>query len=636
MGFAKEIEDFLNGYKMTTDMAGDAEDRKTRRAAADRAAAKDEQDEMASLAADPEAYLSPSQLASAKRAPKTPKVTSAIPTANELQLNSPYGDNPGEEEGVAMAQGGLVPDPDEEQPIGGPMGIPMEPVRNPVDNPVAAKARAEGKTSYSAGNQRRSLVAMNGKARNTYADEGVEKPTGGSTGPGLKDIFASSQKAIKAAMQGFAADAGQKKQAIGGAEPDIDFTTGKGAATPAEIKAIDAKIDPDGTMSSWDKGRARLGYAYNYFIERGEPEQAANVSKRILLFDKMASEARGKIAMQLINGGDPNKGASVLVDAYNDNIHDGSTLDVKPLGNGQFSFSISKDGNVVNEGTGTAAQLAELAGNVANGSEFTRRTARVAAAGDVPDAGAVPAEEPAAGSAAASPPAVPDEAIPTEAPATGAQPAPDGAAAGDAAPAAEKPKGPRDISWAKKQYSYAASVVKAWEDEAAKNPTPENQARLKDAQIRLSEAEQDAIAIRLRDAGKNSDRGNIAIQFDKTLQEWMEAADPVEKLPGMPKDGLRGQPKPAAVAAPAEGVPATPATSGANTPAGGASYAGYKGGGTSWNAGDGQMVTGPQPGALKAVPPEILAQAKNALSSGKSRAAVIRMLLENGYNPTGL
>lgn len=628
MGFAKEIEDFLNGYKMTTDMAGDAEDRKTRRAAAGRAAAKDEQDEMASLAADPETYLSPSKLAAAKRAPKTPKVTSAIPTAGDLQLNSPYGDNPGEEEGVAMAQGGLVPAPDEEQP----MGIPMEPVRKPVDNPVAAKARAEGKTSYSAGNQRRSLVAMNGKARNTYADEGVEQPTGGSTGPGLKEIFASSQKAIKAAMQGFAADAGQKKPAIGGAEPEIDFTTGKGAATPEEIKAIDAKIDPDGTMSSWDKGRARLGYAYNYFIERGEPEMAANVSKRILLFDKMASETRGKIAMQLINGGDPEKGASVLVDAYNDNIHDGSTLDVKPLGNGQFSFSVSKDGNVVNEGTGTAAQLAELAGNVANGSEFTRRTARVAAAGD-----AVPAEEAAAGSAAASPPAVPAEAIPAETPAAaGAQPAPDGAAAGDATPATEKPKGPRDIQWAKKQYTYAASVVKAWEDEAAKNPTPENQARLKDAQIRLSEAEQDAIAIRLSTATKNSDKGNISVQFDKTLQEWMEAADPVEKLPGMPKDGLRGQPKPAAAAAAAEGVPATPVTPAAKPAVGTASYAGYKGGGTAWDAGDGQMVTGPQPGVLKPLPAEIQAQAKNALSAGKSRAAVIRMLLENGYNPTGL
>jgi len=381
-------------------------------------------------------------------------------------------------------------------------------------------------------------------------------------------------------------------------------------------------------MSSWDKGRARLGYAYNYFIERGEPEQAANVSKRILLFDKMASEARGKIAMQLINGGDPNKGASVLVDAYNDNIHDGSTLDVRPLGNGQFSFSISKDGNIVNEGTGTAAQLAELAGNVANGSEFTRRTARVAAADD-----AVPAEEAAAGSAAANPPAVPDEAIPTEAPAAGAQPAPDGAAPTDEAPAA-KPKKPPDIQWAKKQYTYAVSVLLAWEDEVKKNPTPENQARLKDAQIRLAEAEQDAIDVRMGTANKNADKGNIAVQFDKTLQEWRDAADALETLPGMPKDGLRGQPKPAAAEAPAEGVPATPATPA--TPAGGASYAGYKGGGSSWDVGDGRMVTGPQPGVLKAVPPEILAQAKNALSSGISRTEVIRMLLENGYNPTGL
>lgn len=624
MGFAKEIEDFLNGYKMATDMAGDAEDRKTRRAAADRAASKDEQDEMDGLAADPETYLSPSKLAAAKRAPKTPKVTAAIPVVDPMELNSPYGDNPGEEQGVAMAGGGLVPDPDEK-----PMGIPMAPVRKPEDNAAAAKARAEGKTSYSAGNQQRSLVAMNGKARNTYADEGVETPTGGSTGPGLKDIFASSQKAIKAAMQSFAADAGQKKPAVGGAEAEVDFTTGKGAATPEEIKAIDAKIDPNGTMSSWDKGRARLGYAYNYFIERGEPEKAANVSKRILLFDKMASEARGKIAMQLINGGDPDRGATVLVDAYNDNIHDGSTLDVKPLGNGQFSFSVSKDGNVVNEGTGTAAQLAELAGNVANGSEFTRRTARVAAADD-----AAPAEEVAPGSAAASPPAVPDSAIPTEAPAAGAEPAPDGAAPADEAPAAEKPKGARNIAWAKKQYSYAASVVKSWEDEVQKNPTPENKARLKDAQIRLSEAEQDAITIRMSTATKNADKGNIAVQFDKTLSEWREAAEPLETLPGVPKDGLRGQPKAAAPAADGTAAPAaTTAAPAAATPI----KENPKDANTSfWNLGDGKQTVGPRSSMLKQMPPEIAAQAKAALAAGKSRAGVLRMLLENGFNPMGL
>lgn len=620
MGFAKEIEDFLNGYKMVGDMAATADDRKIRKDAAKRAADKDEQADMEGLAVDNEAFLSPSALAAAKRAPKKAKATTspaATSPATGIDLNiiAPYGDTPGEDDTVAMAAGGVVPDEQEHK-----MGIPMGGAL-PKPKPVPP--------SYPTGNRERSLTEES-KAE-------APEPYTGSIGPGLKDMFASSTKAIQAAMKSFAADNAAQKPAVGGAEPEIDFTTGKGAATPAEIKAIDTKIDPDGKMDPWSKGRARLAYAYDYFVSRGEPEKAANVSKRILLFDKMASETRGKIAVQLINGGDPDRGAGVLVDAYNENIHDGSTLEVKPTGDGRFSFVISKDGNVVNKGEGTAAQLAELAGNVANGSEFTRRTSRIAA-GDDP---ATPPAEAAPGTAAANPPqGIPDTAASPDpaaaAPATPAQPAADSAAPADAAPAAEepaKPKGPRNIAWAKKQYSYAASVAKSWEDEVAKNPTPENKARLKDAQIRLSEAEQDAIAIRMSTVkSKTADQSKIMIDFDDDLAKWREAADPLAALPGVPKDGLRGQPKAAegaipAGAAPAAAQPAVASPVKENPRDANTSF---------WFLGDGQQTVGPKSSALKPATPELLGQAKAALAAGKSRAGVLRMLLENGYNPTGL
>lgn len=620
MSFSAEINDFLKGYTAISSIVGDQEDRRDKRAAVKRATDKDEQDQMNDLAVDAETYLSPSRLAAAKRAPK--KAKAAVVTTATPELYSPYGDDPGaDENGVAMAAGGLVPDPMEEKKRSA----------LPIDNATAAAARAAGKTSYSAGNgEGKSLVAMNGKARNTYGDTPSPMPAGNAGS--LSKVFGDADKAIKDAMEAFKAGGAAPKQAIGGGTSDVDFVTNKGAATPEEVKAIDAKVDPDGTMDNWSKGRARLGYAYDYFVQRGEPEKATKVAQRLLMFDKMASEARGKIAVQLINGGDPGKGATVLMDAYNDNIHDGSTIDVKPAADGQFSFSISKEGKVVNEGTGSTSQLAELAGSVANGSEFTRRTARVAA-GDgndaEPDAG--PDDIPAPGSAAANPPkAIPD----APAAADTSTPAPD-------SPTDETPKakGKRDIAWAKKQYTYASSAVKTWEDEVKKNPTPENQARLKDAQIRLSEAEQDAIAIRVSTATKNSDKSKIMIDFDDDLAKWREAADPLAAPPPPPKDGLRGQPKPAAVEPAAAAVPgAVQATTAAPvTPAGNgtASYLGYKGGGSAWDAGDGQMVTGPQPGALKPMPPEIAAQAKSALTS-KGRSAVVRMLLENGFNPSGL
>lgn len=624
MGFAKEIEDFLGGYKAVSSSMTDAQDARTRAKAAKRAEDKAVEDDYESLAADPEAYLSPSALAAAKRAPKTPKASSTA-TPEVSGIMAPYGDNPGEEDtsnGVAMAGGGMVPEIEDEEV---PEAIPSKPV---YDNPAAAKARAEGKKSYSGSNsQMQSTVAMNGKARNTYADDtgpadpNADHPTW-SKGPGLKKVLDDSTKAIQAAMQGFAAD--RKGRAAVGADPEIDLATGKGAATPAEIKAIDAKIDPDGSMDPFIRGRARLGMAYDYYISRGEPEKAANVTKRILLFDKMASQARGKIAMQLINSGNPDKGAQVLVDAYNENIHDGSTIEVKPTGGGNFSFTVMKDGKVVDQGQGAAADLATMAGGVANGSEFIRRTARVASPTDAPTS---PDSAPEDGAPAApAAPAIPDTAapaVPAEAP-------------------ADKPSKPvkRDINWAKKQYVYAASVVKSWEDEVGKNPTPENKARLKDAQIRMAEAEGDAQAIRMATATKNADKGNISIQFDKTLGEWREAAEPLAELPAAPKDGLRGAP-PASPAAPAEGAavtpgsnPATPAS--ANGSASSTYFISRKGGqGNGWVVGN-ETIPGPTPDQLKPPPPELLAEAKKAITQGASRAGVVKKLLSQGFRPEGI
>lgn len=626
MGFAKEIEDFINGYKAISSMATDQQDARTRAQAAKTAADKAAADDMEELATDPEKYLSPSEQARLKRAPK--KVSTAVPLVDAPTLIAPYGDNPGEdpeEAGVQMAAGGLVPDK-EEDPV---EAIPTGPAKPSYDNAAAAKARAAGANSYSGSNgQAMPLRAMNGKARNTYGDETgpvEEEPLPNrSRGPGAKDLFASATKAVQAAMEGFKQDAGRPKQAVGGTDPEIDFSTGKGAATPAEIKAIDAKIDPNGDMEPWNKGRARLAFAYDFFVSRGEPEKAANVAKRILLFDKMASQARGKIAVQLITSGKAADGARVLVDAYNENIHDGSLLDVKPMQDGRFGFTVTKDGKVVQQGAGTAAELAALAGNVANGSEFVRRTARVATPD--PDAAAEsPAED---ASASEEPDAQPASALPVE-----------GTSGVETAAPVDKPtkgKKSRDIAWAKKQYVYAASVAKTWEDAVAKDPSEENKARLKDAQIRLGEAEEDAMQIRLSTVrSKTADKSKIQMDFDEDLAKWREAADPLDTPPAMPTDGLRGAKKaeeavPASPASPA--TPAAPVTPKGN-PVGYVS--GRQGAQGTWLVG-GERVGGPDPAGLKAPDPAILSQAKAAIAAGKSRAAVVRKMLENGINPTGL
>ena len=604
MGFAKEIEDFLNGYKAVSAISGDAEDRKLRRDKLALDAADSRHKEMETLATPTDKY-SPRGRASKR----TTKATTADPgTAAAADLIAPYGDNPGEadtEDALQMFDGGLVTSPGNKR-----QALPMD---EPEDNEGSAAARAQGKRFYTdSENRMMPLYAPSGRARNTYGETAQPGPKG-------------SSNAIKAAMDVFATQAKAPKSAVGGPENDLDLATNKGAATPAEVKAIDAKIDPNNEMDPWTRGRKRLDEAYEYYVSRGEPEKAANVAARLLLFDKMSSQARGTMAVNMISSGNSSEAAQVLMDAYNENIHDGGAIEIKPAAGGKFTFKITKDGETVEQGQGTAADMAAVAGNVANGSEFVERYARLAASEAAPGEAPPPAQQPAA-------------AIPTEPAASEAEP--------EAAPAEKPvPASGRDISWAKKQYIYAASVLKSWQDEAKKKPTPENLARLKDAQIRLSEAEQDAVSIRLRAVKvKTADRAKIQLDFEDDLADWREAADPLDELPPPPKDGLRGaKPAPAAPAVqPAS--PAVPtAVPGAAAPAAqptgqGVNWVGYvmgSGGGSQWDVG-GQRVNAPPPDSLKPMPPELIAEAKKAMAEGTTRLVVVRKLLTSGFNPEGI
>lgn len=604
MGFAKEIEDFINGYSAISKISGDAEDRKLRSKKLDAELEAIEAKQMEALAVNGEEYLPASQKAALRR---SPRASSTAPYVAPTLL-APYGDSPGEveeEEGLAMASGGLVTKPGKKAAIA---------IDEPEDNAGAAAARAQGRKFYTTEDgAMRPLNAPGGKARNTY----------GETAQMGEESLGKPSNAIKAAMDLFAKKASSKPKAAidtAGGEDDIDLMTNRGAATPAEIKAIDAKIDPNGEMTPWQRGRQRLDKAYEYFVSRGEPEKAANVAARILLFDKMSSQARGTMAVQMISSGQAAEGAKMLQDAYNENIHDGSEINVQPTQDGKFSFTITKDGDVVEQGVGTAADMASVAGNVANGSEFVRRTAE-AAAGGAPE---VPARRPDTQAAPAA--AVPTEAAPAATPAAAPEQTP---ADKPAAETAKKSK--RDIAWAKKQYTYAAQVLKTWEDEVERNPTPENQARLKDAQIRLAEAEQDAMAIRLSTVkSKTADSSKIQLDFDEDLAKWREAAEPLGALPGVPKDGLRGAPKDGAPAAtkPAAAAP-TPAQS-LEMPR----LAQRRNADTGVYTFNGETIVAPI--NLKPVDETTLSQAKAALAAGKSRAGVIRKLLENGFDPKGL
>lgn len=195
-------------------------------------------------------------------------------------------------------------------------------------------------------------------------------------------IYAKAGEATELAMRSL------KEDAAAGGGPDeavptgtakkgeFDPATGKGAATVDEIKAIDSKIG--GSFDGYTKGAARLAFAYQYFMDNGQIEKAANVAKRILLFDKQAAQTRGYLAQQALEQGDTASAAKLISDAYNENIPDGQELKTVLNPDGSVSYSVLKDGKVVSEGKANTEQLWSMAAKVKDGSEFLRRMATLA------------------------------------------------------------------------------------------------------------------------------------------------------------------------------------------------------------------------------------------------------------------
>lgn len=255
------------------------------------------------------------------------------------------------------AEGALVPQvEDEEHPELAEEESRPRPAAIPVDAAPAPSGEPEAEQE----------VASDGKG-----DMLVEQVK-----PIIKEVFDASAEEEKA-------EASRKPEAIETEKPKKDqsrvrVATGEGAATPEEIKAIDQKIDPNGELEPWVKGAARLYYTYNYFVEQGQPEKARNVAKRIIAYDKMASQALGHLAQTALEQNDLVSASRLVTDAYNENIPDGNKMTAQPTAKGTVLYKIERNGKVVQQGEADTRQIWEMAGKIANGSEYIRRMGRIA------------------------------------------------------------------------------------------------------------------------------------------------------------------------------------------------------------------------------------------------------------------
>lgn len=630
MGFAQEIKDFLSGYQTVTDISrkNRAMDQDDKKMAADEKYRQDQLQLQKDQLAETAAYHKGALANAAARAGST---ATADP---EITLNSPYDT----EDVEGYAAGGAV-----EEDESGPTAIPDRvAIDLPTDNAKAAAARAAGKRSYT--NDKGELVplySMSGAVRNTYADA-VKAPPDAST-------------AINAAMRGFATRAAANG-AVGGTKSKVDFATGEGAATPADIKQIDKTIDPDGTMKPWELGAARLQRTYDFYIKQGNPQKAAEVAQSILLYDKMKVEARGALATQLIQGGKSFDAARVIADGFNESIHNGQVMEVAQSPDGRVMYRVSQGGKIIDEGVAGPKELMQIAANA--GQTFTTETAKVAATKDPKPAGPT---EPGASAPAAPTAATPTGAIPDAAPAPAAtaNPAPaatattpTGAIPETAPPAsyipesANKPapkaaidprsnevpvpagaldyrvsktgKVKRDYPWAVNQYKYAVSAEKYWEDKLATSTDPSvkqmYQDKLAKAKSLTKLARDDAWALRTSKMSKKADPNAAFSQFAKDMDKIYEDAAPLTEEPrrrvtkAVPPPGL---------------VP------------GSKEYADW----ALKAATEGQVL--PDAPNSKHVQqrkmtPQELAYAQKQIASGIDRQRVIQLLLQAGIDPEGL
>lgn len=348
-------------------------------------------------------------------------------------------------------------------------------------------------------------------------------------------------------------------------------------ATPDEIKAIDAKVDPNNELAPYRKGAARLVEAYNFFVEKGEPDKARKIAAQIIKFDQMASQTLGTLAQTAAEQNDVVSASKLLTDAYNEHLPDGNTLTTQPTEKGTVLFKIERDGKVVQQGEADTRQIWEMAGKVADGSEFLKRMARLANEG--------------------------------------------GTSQGKDAPAKKgKRSYPADLRAAAK----AANEIEALQGEIETlqaEGVEEGSEELTQLQKQFNTKLREAEAAMARAEQSREKTGRPMDVFEKDFINARKASKQTalpEAFPEAPAD------------APMEALPA-------NRNAWQMIMPTWLGGAEDEPAAEQAVPEGaPVTPAGKPMPPEQLAIAKQAIAQGKSRAGTIKKLQDAGYNTEGL
>lgn len=196
--------------------------------------------------------------------------------------------------------------------------------------------------------------------------------------------LAVTQNMAQAAAPGI--DAGlrlmQAKFAPQAGLPDADPNVAKGAnglarndgaATQEEVAAIDKVVDPEGKLPASAKSAARIAAVWDFY-SKTDPDKAADMAQRLMLYDKQNSQTRGMIALQAIEQGNYGAAVRVIQDSFNNDIAGGGLIQKAVL---------RDDGNVdvtarTNDGpttfTAPKEEIVKVASDMAKGTAYMQQT----------------------------------------------------------------------------------------------------------------------------------------------------------------------------------------------------------------------------------------------------------------------
>ncbi len=396
MSFSAEVKDFVSGFQVGAGVGGDIQNRKLARDKFELEKAIDERDyafdrekfEATKVRSDRAFGLRQQAYNDSKAEREARRKEKAAADAERKEAKRAYDVLPEEDKKGGKSSAVTYPDDwDEaypEQATEEPDEIPvME-----VDDEEVADFQRGGMVAHAAEGglietEEEGKQDLESAIPATPAAPATPKPISIPTGePEVQRaektdaLLEQVKEPIRDVMKALADEGRESKQAVP-TKKIQDRVAAIKPATPDEIKAIDAKVDPDNQLEPYRKGAARLVSAYNFFIEKGEPDKARKIAAQIIKFDQMASQTLGTLALEAGRQGDMGSMTRLLTDAFNEHLPDGNTLSAQPTDKGTVLFKVERNGEVVQQGEADTRQIWEMAAKVADGSEYIKRMLRL-------------------------------------------------------------------------------------------------------------------------------------------------------------------------------------------------------------------------------------------------------------------